>query len=143
MKVQVAREQESALTFLPTCRLFLFRRDFLGINPLPSPRVLTSEVLVNSAGNEDRTFAAPPVLFALIVLAGSVVVGVATLAIEAVAAIQRQRLRIRPRRINGGERGIRTLEASIEAASCGFWIANLAGDAIAAGAPLPILPYAE
>jgi hypothetical protein len=109
LKVLVAREQESALTFLPTCQLFLFRPQLSGHQPIATFPCLMSDVLANSAGNEDRTFAAPSVLLALM------------------AAIQRQWHGLIPSqvgpnwpnslwpayksfRLNGGERGIRTLD---------------------------------
>jgi hypothetical protein len=78
----------TTLVVTPLCTAFLTAFS-IAFSALPSPRVLTSEILGNGSGNEDRTFAAPPVLLALIVLAGSAVVRMLALAILAMSSVKR------------------------------------------------------
>ena len=91
------------------------------------PEFLTSEVLAKRSRNKNRTFAAPPVLLALIVFAGPAVVRVTAFAVQSTASgtrretwsdsepdwprlVQNSETVLQVFRINGGERGIRTLD---------------------------------
>ena len=126
-RLRRSRDRNRRERSFPLARSFYFATDCLGFIPLPSPRVLTSEVLAKRSRNKDRTFTTRPVLLALVVFGGSAVVRVTTFAIQSMASVQGERhgpilsqigpdwprnlcLSSKSFRIIGGERGIRTLD---------------------------------